>query len=67
MKCEKAIDMISAYIDGVLNKEEQEEFMKHIESCESCAVCCGLQEQLRKPQRNWQRILRFNIDIGRKN
>ncbi|MBQ4347201.1 MAG: DUF4349 domain-containing protein [Firmicutes bacterium] len=38
MKCEKAIDMISAYIDGVLNKEEQEEFMKHIESCESCAA-----------------------------
>ncbi|MCQ4725159.1 DUF4349 domain-containing protein [Anaerotignum faecicola] len=36
MECEKALELISLYIDGELNKEEQEEIIKHMEQCESC-------------------------------
>lgn len=36
MDCDKALELISLYIDGELNKEEQEEIIRHMERCESC-------------------------------
>lgn len=36
MDCDKAFEMMSLYIDGELNKEEQEKLFEHIEGCEFC-------------------------------
>ncbi|MCI8341758.1 MAG: DUF4349 domain-containing protein [Firmicutes bacterium] len=36
MECDKYLEMISLYIDGELNKQEQEELSKHMEVCENC-------------------------------
>lgn len=36
MKCEKAKDLISLYIDGMLNKKDETELLKHLEGCSEC-------------------------------
>lgn len=36
MDCDKAFEMMSLYIDGELNKEEQEKLFEHINGCDYC-------------------------------
>ena len=36
MRCKKAQLLISVYLDGILRKEEKQDFLKHIEDCEEC-------------------------------
>jgi|GEM_PF-5281792 Predicted integral membrane protein len=36
MDCDKALEMMSLYIDLELNKEEQEKLFEHIDCCEQC-------------------------------
>ncbi len=36
LKCTQAIKMIPAFINGTMRYKELEQFMEHIETCESC-------------------------------
>ena len=38
MKCEQAIQMMNAFVDGELNELELKKLTQHMDSCESCTV-----------------------------
>ncbi|MDR5659502.1 DUF4349 domain-containing protein [Serpentinicella sp. ANB-PHB4] len=38
MTCEKVLELISDYMDGMLSKEEKKVFEKHVNECDECSI-----------------------------
>ena len=36
MKCDEALNIIDMYVDECVDAYDEKEFLKHIETCESC-------------------------------
>lgn len=65
MRCENALEKISALIDGELNEDEREEVQAHINDCASCravyAAYLGIDDALRQDAQEPPAALRENV------